>query len=56
MWKASWGLSHVETHGNPTPSRINFDDLKKAFLLKNGTLSISRERNYIPLPQGFSQI
>ena len=34
MWKASWGLSHVETQDNPTPWKIKFNDLKEAFLAK----------------------
>ena len=33
MWKASWNLSHWETHANPT-SKIVFDDIKEAFLAK----------------------
>jgi hypothetical protein len=28
------GLSHRKTHDNPTPSKIIFDDLKKAILAK----------------------
>jgi len=34
MWKASWGLSHWETHDNPTTSKITFNDIKEAFLAK----------------------
>ena len=32
MWKASWGLSHWETHDKPITSKTTFDDLKKVFL------------------------
>ena len=40
-----WRIVHWETHDNPTPSKITFDDLKKRlFLLMSGTLSISHGR------------
>ena len=44
MWKVSWGLSHWDTHVNPT-SKSTFDDIKDVFLADNGTLSISWGRN-----------
>jgi hypothetical protein len=44
MWKASQGLSHWEIHADPT-SKITLDDIKEAFLVKSGTLSISWGRN-----------
>ena len=34
MWKASLGLSHWETHDNPTTSKITFDGIKGVFLAK----------------------
>ena len=34
MWKTSWGLSHHDTHDNPTTPEITHDDIKEAFLAK----------------------
>ena len=34
MWKTSWGLSHWETHDNPTTSKTTHVDIKKVFLAK----------------------
>ena len=34
MWKTSWGLSHWETHDNPTTSKMAYDDIKEVFLAK----------------------
>ena len=55
VWKASWGLSHWETHDNSTTSNIALNDIKEAFLTK--------EWNYYNLLRkkphhlkGFSQI
>ena len=47
MWKASWGLSHQETHDKPTTSKIALDVIKEVFLLKSGILSISQGRDQI---------
>ena len=34
MWKTSWGLSHWETHENPTTSKTTYADIKEVFLAK----------------------
>ena len=34
MWKASWGISHWDTHDKPTTSKIVFDDIKEVFHAK----------------------
>ena len=34
MCKASWGLSHQETHNSPTTSKITLDNIKESFLAK----------------------
>ena len=57
MWKALWDLSRWETHDNPTPSKITFGDLKKAFLaFKRVELIPSLdEGTRLPPPQGLSK-
>ena len=49
MWKASWDLSHWETHDNPTSSKITFGDLKKVFLPKerNPFHLLTKELDYL---------
>ena len=34
MWKTSWGLSHWETHDNPSTSKNKKENIKEAFLAK----------------------
>ena len=34
MWMTSWGVSHWETHDNPTTSKTLYVDIKEAFLVK----------------------
>jgi hypothetical protein len=34
MWKTSWGLSHQETHDNPTTSKTTYDIIKEDFLVE----------------------
>jgi hypothetical protein len=56
MWKASWGLSHWETHDNPTTLKIAADDIKEDFLAKEWIFFLSlRDGTNLPSPQGFSQ-
>jgi hypothetical protein len=57
MWNTSWGLSQWDTHDNPITSKITYDDIKEAFLVKEWKLFPSlREETRLPPPQGFSQI
>ena len=51
IWKATWGLSHWETHNNPTRSKMAFDDVKEAFLAKewNSFYFSWKKLNYLHL-------
>ena len=47
MWRTSWALSYQDTHGNPIASKVAYSESRRFFLLKSGTLSISKGRNQI---------
>jgi hypothetical protein len=56
MWKTSWGLSHWETHDNPTTSKTTYD-IKEAFLTQEMKLFPSlREENILPPPWRISHV
>ena len=45
MWMTSWGVSHWETHDNPTTSKTLYVDIKEAFLAKEwNSFHLSRKK------------
>ena len=57
MWKASWCLSHSETHDNPTTSKITYDDVEEAFLAREwDSLHLSRKKQIISASRIFSNM
>ena len=53
MWKTSWGLSHRETHDNPTTSKSTYVDIKEVFLAKEwNSFHLSRKKlDYLHLKE-----
>ena len=56
MWKVSWGLSHWESHDNPTTSKIAFNDIKEAILAKewNSFQLLGKKLDYLHLKYFFT--
>ena len=54
--EVTMGSISLRTYDNPIPSKITFNDLKRLFLPKSATISMSQGETRLHPPQGYSQI